>query len=166
MVLVPNVGQVPGWGDVLNSNEERIEVTVPATARFQIATESLHCVDETEPAFFGSDEVGLKMIAVALFPDLTGGDPQEPNGGQPIRFGDVDSGETRALDHLLFSHQQPIVGAALSIMGFEVDGEDAFKQQIEDFTAAFVDILKDELEFLLDHIKEVAAVIERLAPPA
>lgn len=163
VVLVPNVGQVPGWGDVLNSNEERIEVTVPATARFQIATESLHCVDETEPAFFGSDEVGLKMIAVALFPDLTGGDPQEPNGGQPIRFGDVDSGETRALDHLLFSHQQPIVGAALSIMGFEVDGEDAFKQQIEDFTAAFVDILKDELEFLLDHIKEVAAVIERLA---
>lgn len=162
-VMVPNVGNVPGWGDVLFSNGERIVVTVPSTARFQIASESLHCVDETSPAFFGSDEVGLKILAVPLFADLTGGDAQAPNGGAPIRFGDVDSGETRALDHLLFSHQQPIAGAALSIMGFEVDGEDAFKNQIDSFTDAFVQILKDQLGFLKDHLKEVGTIIEKLA---
>jgi len=162
-VLVPNVAGIPGWGDTLFSDGQRITVVLPSTARFQIASETLHCIDETSPAFFGSDEVGLKILAVALFPDLTSGEAQTPNAGDPIRFDDVDSGETRALDHLLFSHQQPIAGAALSIMGFEVDGEDAFKNQIDSFTEAFIDILKDEIAFLKDHLKEVEAVIEQLA---
>jgi hypothetical protein len=162
-VFVPNVGGVPGWGDVLNSDAERIIVVPSSTARFQIASETLHCVDETSPAFFGSDEVGLKILAVALFPDLTSGDAQSPNGGNPIRFGDVDSGETRGLDHLLFSHQQTIAGAALSILGFEVDGEDAFKNQIDSFTDAFIEILKDEIAFIKDHWKEVTAIVEQLA---
>jgi hypothetical protein len=162
-VMVPNVGGVPGWGDVLFSNGERIKVVPSETARFQIASETLHCVDETSPAFFGSDEVGIKILAVPLFPDLTSGEAQSPNGGDPIRFDDVDSGETRGMDHLLFSHQQPIAGAALSIMGFEVDGEDAFKNQINSFTDAFIDILKDEIAFLKDHLKEVEAIAEKLA---
>jgi hypothetical protein len=160
---VPNVGGIPGWGDVLSSDGQRIVVVPSSAARFQIASETLHCVDETSPAFFGSDEVGLKILAVALFPDLTSGEPQAPNGGDPIRFDDVDSGETRALDHLLFSHQQPIAGAALTIMGFEIDGEDAFQNQIDSFTEAFIDILKDEIAFLKDHLKEVGEVIEKLA---
>jgi hypothetical protein len=88
---------------------------------------------------------------------------QAPNGGKPIRFDDVDSGETRAMDHLLFSHQQPIAGAALSIMGFEVDGEDAFENQITSFTDAFVEILKDQIAFLKDHLKEAGAIVEKLA---
>jgi len=162
-VMVPNVGGVPGWGDVLFTNGERIKVVPSETARFQIASETLHCVDETAPAFFGSDEVGIKILAVPLFPDLTSGEAQSPNGGDPIRFDDVDSGETRGMDHLLFSHQQPIAGAALSIMGFEVDGEDAFKNQINSFTDAFIDILKDEIAFLKDHLKEVEAIAEKLA---
>ena len=111
-------------------------------------------------AFFGSDEVGIKILAVPLFPDLTSGEAQAPNGGDPIRFDDVDSGETRGMDHLLFSHQQPIAGAALSIMGFEVDGEDAFKNQINSFTDAFIEILKDEIALLKDHLEEVEAIVE------
>lgn len=162
-VLVPNVGGVPGWGDVLSSNGERITVIPSSTVRFQIASETLHCIDETSPAFFGSDEVGIKILAVPLFTDLTSGEAQSPNGGNPIRFGDVDSGETRGMDHLLFSHQQPIAGAALSIMGFEVDGEDAFKNQIDSFTDAFLAILKDEIAFLKDHLKEVGALVEKIA---
>jgi hypothetical protein len=162
-VLVPNVGGIPGWGDVLASDGQRIAVVPSSTARFQIASETLHCVDETSPANFGSDEVGIKILAVPLFPDLTGGEAQVPNGGNPIRLGDVDSGETRGLDHLLFSHQQPIAGAALSIMGFEVDGEEAFKNQINSFTDAFIEILKDQLAFLLDHLKDVEDIVSKLA---
>ena len=67
------------------------------------------------------------------------------------------------MDHLLFTHQQPIAGAALSILGFEVDGEDAFKEQIDSFTEAFIDILKDQIAFLKDHIKEVGEIAEKLA---
>jgi hypothetical protein len=160
--MVPNVGGVPGWGDVLFSNGERIKVVPSETARFQIASETLHCVDETAPAFFGSDEVGINILAVPLFPDLTGGDVQRPNDGKPIRFGDVDSDETRGMDHLLFSHQQPIAGLGLSIMGYEIDGEEAFERQIESFVEAFVEILKDQLAFLIDHLKEVEEIVKKL----
>jgi hypothetical protein len=48
-------------------------------------------------------------------------------------------------------------------MGFEIDGEDAFQNQIDSFTEAFIDILKDEIAFLKDHLKEVGEVIEKLA---
>ncbi|HEX8930558.1 MAG TPA: hypothetical protein VGA45_16695 [Actinomycetota bacterium] len=146
-VLVPNAGAVPGWGAVLSSDGVRaIAVVPPSTARFQIASETLHCRAETSPASLGSDEVGIRILAVPLFPDLTAGEPQAPNGGKPIRFGDVDSGETRGMVHLLFSHQQPIAGAALSITGHEVDGEEAFEKQIDSFTDAYVEILKDQLK--------------------
>jgi hypothetical protein len=160
---VPNLSHVPGWGDILFSGTEIIAVLPPSTARFQIASETLHCVDETSPASFGSDEVGIKILAVPLFPDLTSGEAQSPNVGAPIRFDDVDSGETRGMDHLLFSHQQPIAGVALSIMGFEVDGEDAFMNQIDSFTDAFVEILKDEIAFVKDHLKEVEGIVDFLA---
>jgi len=162
-VMVPNVGGVPGWGDTLFSDGHRIFIVPPSTARFQIASETLHAREETSPASFGSDEVGIKILAVALFPDLTTSETQVPNGGSPIRFGDVDSGETRAMNHLLFAHQQPILGGALSILGFEVDGEEAFEKQIDSFTEAFIEILKDELNFLKDHIKEATAIAEKLA---
>lgn len=164
VVQVPNEGGDPGWGELVSSDTVRaITVVAPSTARFQIASETLHCREETSPARFGSDEVGLKILAAPLFPDLTGGEMQTPNGGDPIRFGDVDSDDSRALNHLLFTHQQPIAGAALTIMGFEVDGEDAFKQQINSFTEAFVDVLKDELSFLLEHLKEAEEVAGKLA---
>ena len=146
-VLVPNVSAVPGWGPVLSSDGLRsLTVVPPSTARFQIASETLHAREETSPESIGSDEVGIRILAVPLFPDLTGGEPQSPNGGKPLRFGDVDTGETRGMAHLLFTHDQPIVGAALSIMGYEVDGEEAFEKQIDSFTDAYLEILKDELE--------------------
>ena len=161
-VMVPNVAQVPGWGPVLFSNGERIAVVPPSTARFQIVTERLQCPEETAPESFGSDEVGIRILGVPLFPDLTSGAVQQPNGGKPIRFSDVDSGESRTMEHLLFAHQQPIAGAILSIMGFEIDGEEAFEKQIDGFSDAFVEILKDELEFLKDHLKEAAAIAKKL----
>lgn len=163
-VMVPNVGPVAGWGEVLFSHGVRgINVIPSSAARFQIASETLRCINETGSTSIGSDEVGIKIIAVPLFTDLSGGEAQSPNGGEPIRFGDVDSGETRSMDHLLFAHQQPIAGAALSILGYEVDGEDAFENQIDSFTEVFIDILKDQLAFLLEHLKEVEEIAEKLA---
>jgi len=157
-VQVPN--EVPDWGPLLSSDALQIDVIPSSTGRFQIASETLHCHEETSPASFGSDEVGIKIIALPLFFDLTAGEVQEPNGGEPIRFGDVDSGEQRGMDHLLFSHQQPIVGVALSIRGFEVDGEEAFEREIEDWTEIFVDILKDELKIALENIATVQKIVE------
>lgn len=161
-VMVPNVGGDPGWGPTLFSNGQRISVIPAETARFQITSESLHAHAETSPASLGSDEVGIKILAAALFPDLSASGLQSPNGGNPIRFGDVDSGENRAMEHLLFSHTQPIAGGVLSILGFEVDGEDAFEQQIDNFTDAFIDVVKDVWEFVKEHLKEAGEAIAKL----
>lgn len=162
-VMVPNEGGDPGWGPTLFSNGQRIMVVPPATARFQITSETLHARRETAPASWGSDEVGIKILAAALFPDLGTSVPQSPNGGNPIRFGDVDSGESRAMEHVLFSHTQPILGGAVSILGFEVDGEDAFEQQIDSFTEAFIEVVKDVIDFIKDHLKEAGAIATKLA---
>lgn len=162
-VAVPNLSTHPGHGPVLLSNVEYIGVATPSTARFQIRSESLYARAETSPASFGSDEVGIRILALPLLPDLSSGEAQLPNGGEPIRFGDVDSGETRAMDHLLFSHQVPILGVALSIRGFEIDGEEAFERQIEDTLDAFIDILKDQLAFVMDHLKEAGQIATKLA---
>ncbi len=162
-VAVPNVSTFPGHGPVLLSNVEYISVATPSSARFEIRSETLFARAETSPASFGSDEVGIRILAVPLFPDLSSGEAQLPNGGAAIRFGDVDSGETRAMDHVLFSHQQPIAGVALSIRGFEIDGEDAFEQQIESTLDVFISILKDQLAFVLDHLKEAGAIASKLA---
>jgi hypothetical protein len=164
VVMVPNEGGDPGWGTTLFSDGIRgITVIPPSTARFQIASETLFAREETSPSWLGSDEVGIKIFSVPLFPDLTSGPVQEANGGQPIRFDDVDSGETRPMDHLLFSHQQQILGLALSIRGFEVDSEEAFEQEINSFLDAFLEVLKKELEFLLDHLDKVEDVVKKLA---
>lgn len=162
-VAVPNLSPYPGHGAVLLSNVEYIGVATPSSARFQIQSESLYARAETSPASFGSDEVGIRILALPLFPDLSSGEAQLPNGGEPIRFGDVDSGETRAMDHLLFSHQQPILGVALSIRGFEIDGEEAFERQIESSLDAFIEILKDQLAFVMDHLKEAGQIATKLA---
>lgn len=162
-VAVPNLSPYPGHGPVLLSNVEFAEIATPSTARFEIRSETLYARAETSPASFGSDEVGIRILALPLFPDLSSGPAQLPNGGQPIRFDDVDSGETRAMDHLLFSHQQPILGAALSIRGFEIDGEEAFEKQIEDTLDAFIAILKDQLAFVMDHLKEAGSIAAKLA---
>lgn len=162
-VAVPNLSTHPGHGPVLLSNVEYIGVATPSSARFEIRSESLYARAETSPASFGSDEVGIRILALPLFPDLSSGEAQLLNGGEPIRFGDVDSGETRAMDHLLFSHQAPILGAALSIRGFEIDGEEAFERQIEDTLDAFIDILKDQLAFVMDHLKEAGSIASKLA---
>ena len=161
-VAVPNASPYPGHGPVLLSNVEFISVATPSSARFEIRSETLYARAETSPASFGSDEVGIRILAVPLFPDLSSGDAQLPNGGAAIRFTDVDSGETRAMDHVLFSHQQPIAGVALSIRGFEIDGEEAFEQQIESTLDAFISILKDQLAFVLDHLKEAGAIASKL----
>ncbi len=162
-VAVPNVSPFPGHGPVLLSNVEYISVATPSSARFEIKSETLFARAETSPASFGSDEVGIRILAVPLFPDLSSGDAQLPNGGAAIRFTDVDSGETRAMDHVLFSHQQPIAGVALSIRGFEIDGEEAFEKQIENTLDVFISILKNQLAFVLDHLKEAGGIASKLA---
>lgn len=143
-VAVPNITGFARFGDPVLSLDEYILVVPPATARFQIASETLYCRAETAPAYFGSDEVGLRVIAIPLYADITTGSEQVAT----FEFGDVDSSETRDMTRVLFSHDQAIAGVALSLIGFEIDSEEAYERQIDSFTEAFVEILKKEWELI------------------
>ena len=57
-------------------------------------------------------------------------------------FGDMDSGDVRNMAAVLFSHQEPIDGVVMTIMGFEIDSETAYEEQINSFTDAFLHYLK------------------------
>ncbi len=147
-VVVPNTTGIARLGTELISGPQFITVVPPATARFQIATERLRARAETSPASFGSDEVGLRFIAIPLLPDGNPGASQLADA----RFGDVDSGESRTMERVLFTHAQPIAGVALSITGYEIDGEDEYEQQIEAFSEVFIDIVRAQWNMVKEAI--------------
>ena len=86
----------------------RLAAQPPGTARFQIASEALVARQATSSASFGSDEVGIRVLAILLLADLTPGAVQEAT----FRFDDVDSGERRNMAWVLFSHQENIAAVA------------------------------------------------------
>jgi hypothetical protein len=137
-VAVPNLTGFPQLDPELRSNAEFITVVPPSTARFQISAEKLFAREETSPESFGSDEVGIRVVALPLLPDGSTGSPQS----HTIRFSDVDTGETRNINRVLFNHAQPIAGVAITIAGYEIDSEDAFEKQIDDWTDVFVETVK------------------------
>lgn len=142
-VFMPNITGIPQFGDELGSNAEALEVTPPASARFAIAAEELQCADETSPAWAGSDEVGLRFLAMPLLADLSTGELQTTSR----RFGDVDSGEKRRIDRVVFQSQAPVLGVALTLLGHEVDGEDAYQNMVTSVSDIFVDLVKEQLSF-------------------
>ena len=141
-VAVPNVSGFPVFGDTIVSNSQFIRVVPSPTARFRIASETLTAREETSPAFFGSDEVRVRVRAypiIATLTDLTLGDEQAFDSPE---FGDIDSGDVRQMDAVLFDQQAPIDGLVMTIMGYEIDSEQAYRDQINSFTDAFMHYLK------------------------
>ena len=124
-------------GPTILSNTEYINILPPSTARFQIVAERLGARAETSPASFGSDEVALTILTAELLPDGSTSSIQTLKR----RFEDVDSGESRTMDSLIFSQSQEMVGMALTVVGYEVDSERAFNQLIESMEEAFLDYL-------------------------
>lgn len=143
-VVVPNITGIPALGARLTSNSEIVEVTPPVTARFQITATALHCRRETSPTWPGSDEVGLRFLAMPLNAGLTTGPLTEVGR----RFGDVDSGNDRNINRLLFDQTAPIVAVALVVMGHEVDGEDAYQNMVTSVSDIFVDLVKEQAKFV------------------
>jgi hypothetical protein len=124
-VAVPNVSGFPVFGDTIVSNSQFIRVVPSPTSRFRIASETLTAREETSPASFGSDEVRVRVRAypvIATLTDLTLG---EEKAFDSPEFGDMDSGDVRQMQAVLFNQQGPIDGLVMTIMGFEIDSEKA-----------------------------------------
>jgi hypothetical protein len=141
-IVMPNVSGIPELGDPILSNPQFLQVVPPDTARFTITSETLTAIEETSPAFFGSDEVRVRVRAYPVTASLTElllGDEQAFDSPE---FGDVDSGDVRDMTAVLFAHQAPIDAMFMSILGFEIDSEAAYREQINTFTDAFLHYLK------------------------
>jgi hypothetical protein len=156
-VVVPNDTGIEDTDPVYISPEIYISVIPPNTAVFQVASETLHAEKETSPAWIGSDEVGLKIITASLFADSSLGDMRDVS----FRFNNVDSGDTRDMSSVLLQ-ESGLAGAVIAIVGFEVDSESAFENQIDAFTDNFIAMLK----LIWDAIKEeasaaVAAIVKK-----
>jgi hypothetical protein len=145
-VAMPNVSGIPVLGDPILSNVQYINVLPPATARFQIASETLHARQETWPASFGSDEVRVRVSAFPITVGPTALILGEEQRFDSPEFGDVDSGDTRDMTAVLFSHTEPVSGVAMTVLGYEIDSETAYQEEIDSFTDAFVHYLKIALE--------------------
>jgi hypothetical protein len=145
-IVLPNVSGIPELGDPIVSNPQFVSVVPPETARFQIASETLTAVEETSPGFFGSDEVRVRVRAYPVSASLTELILGEEQAFDSPEFGDVDSGDVRDMTAVLFSHQQPIDALVMTIMGFEIDSEKAFREQINSFTDAFLHYLEIALK--------------------
>jgi len=136
-LAMPNTTGLPLFGPTVLSNTEFINIVPPPTARFQLVAERLRARQETSPQSFGSDEVALTFLAAELLADGSTGSLQKLTK----RFGDVDSGDNRTIEEPVFIQSQPSLGMALTVIGFEVDSERAFREQLNDFQDAFVDYL-------------------------
>ena len=68
------------------------------------------------------------------------------------KFGDVDSQERREMKAVLFRHQEPIAGMVMAVVGHEIDSDKAYEEQIDTFSEAFQDYLKDALVFAVGGI--------------
>ena len=135
-VVVPNITGISEYGAELLSNMEYINLTPPATARFQIAIEQINARKETWPEWPGSDEVGLHTWAAALGTDFTLID-LDPNNQQNKKLlerayrHDFDSGTQDSPNLNVFQHDQEILAMFLLVWGDEIDNDDEYKKELQ-----------------------------------
>lgn len=141
-IVLPNVSGIPELGDPIVSNTQFVRVVPAESARFTITSEALVAREETSPAFFGSDEVRVRVRAYPVTFGLTELVLGDEMAFDSPEFEDLDSGDQRDMTALLFAHQAPIDAMFMSITGFEIDSEKAYREQINSFTEAFLHYLK------------------------
>lgn len=157
-VAVPNTTGFPQFDPVLLSNREFINVLPPPTARFQIVAERIIAREETSPAWFGSDEVGLQTLAFPLF--TTGEFGTDENARTEMKFegGDFDSGDSRTINRILFQHSQPILAMGMVVFGDEIDSQDAYDKQLKDRLKIFTDLLKEQFGDIKKALAELGGI--------
>jgi hypothetical protein len=147
-VVVPNITGISRFGPKLLSNSEFINVLPPLNARFQIVTETIIARKETSPEWLGSDEVGLHTVAYPLDLNFQPIEPQQEEKFRDIQDVDFDSGTRRDITRVVFKHDQPILAVVMSVLGYEIDSQRAYEQQITSSTDFFIDVVKKEAQFI------------------
>jgi len=131
-----------------------IRVRPPPSTSYSIATEGLDVLKATSGEY-GSDEAAITMVVTPIA--LNSSAPPQvsiekfPPEGDPAgdQIEDLDDGSHRDIPRVLFSGSA-VAGVGLTIIGYEVDDDDAYKQQIHSVTKAFSDIAFTNYKALAD----------------
>lgn len=146
-VHVPNeIGYAPTAGTAppeFVSNTVWLDMQPNPNQRFRVWSDEAFCIDETSPAAFGSDEPWFRAVIARWVPD---GSQNAPfiSFVDIMKTDDVDSGEWISMPVAeLFRDalkQGEVIG--ISVIGLEVDSEEAAKEQIDSFGEAYVEYWK------------------------
>jgi hypothetical protein len=154
-VAVPNITGIANLGTEVVSTPEYICVMPPATARFRIEGENMHCHRETWPAGFGSDEVAIRFLTLGVFTDGTFGQLEHVES----LFDDVDSNETRNLTCVpLPDYSQPLQAVSILVLGYEVDNFAAYEAQVHSFEDAYIQLLKQQWQLFIGAVGSLGAL--------
>lgn len=158
-VVVPNTTGISQYGPELTSTTEFLNVVPSPNERFEIVTEWISAREETSPAWWGSDEVGLHTMAAAFdtnlqlidMPDFI--DPSFRPLAQDRRFKDLesvdfDSGTSRDITRPVFQPDKPWLGMTLVVLGDEIDSSSAYHHEVTSTWDNFVNIVKEELPYI------------------
>ncbi|MFP5264913.1 MAG: hypothetical protein ACLGJB_23735 [Blastocatellia bacterium] len=151
-LIVPN-NTGKGGPSEFASGFQFINVLPSPADCFQIAAEELKADDQTNPEL-SDDEVGLRILTTPFGIDLTPGQIAESN----FEFGGLEDGSTRPLNRVLFK-QSGVGGVAMSVIGFEIDDRDAFKQQVREFSDAYALVVKGSWGMIADEIGVLAGSV-------
>lgn len=117
------------------SSPEYLRILPRPETNFQILAETLKCVEETDGG--GSDEVALNFFtSIITLNPLTGAIDLSTLTNREFRFNGVDTGESRAINFAPLQANN-LVGVNISIKGYEVDNEEAYREQITELGEAF-----------------------------
>ncbi|MGH0461588.1 hypothetical protein [Bacillus cereus] len=133
------------------SEKQYINILPPPTATFQVSSVRLDIPEETSGP--GSDEVGIRVLSIPISNDLTPGEIITNN----FRFNGVDSGESRDMTRNLIQGSN-LAGISLAIVGYEIDSDDAYEAQIQEFADAFEQVIKSSWKIVADAVGAVAGL--------
>lgn len=142
-VEVPNTADIPEFDRETYTSfflgQVMLRVVPPDDATYQLVAEELHCIDETGRFdVTGSDEIGIRILTTAI---SATGEIGPMTDTQAFDLGDVDSGERRDLDRVLFSARVD-AGLSLAVVGFEIDNREAYESNVRGFEEAYALILE------------------------
>lgn len=157
-VAIPNNTGNPAFGQSVTSQTEYINVLPPPGAQFQVAIDRLGARVETSPAMFGSDEIALQTVAMAVTLDLSPGEAQHT----VFETLSCDTGSVHAFNPVgrpIFRNEANLSALTIAVLGYEIDSEGAYAQ-LSGWHERFVALFKEQLAYVLGNSALASAAAE------
>jgi hypothetical protein len=160
-VVIPNnTGEFPDFEEFVTAAGAPLEVVAPDSSTYEIHFERLDCIDETGGSFsFGSDEIRIRFEPIKVTTSFA--IETQLDGITTREYGGLDSGGSaeNPAPGLRIIRESNVAAIAIGIGGYEVDNDDAFEQQIDDFSEAYKLVLTSSWQAIVLSVSAAAGVV-------